>query len=103
MVSVSAVTDRPLTDMILQVANDNDISTSPVVEATSTGTNASHVYVAGRGIPCAVVSLPEAGMHTASECISITDAENLIRLIRHIICSEKIAKSLREREESFNV
>lgn len=103
MVSVSAVTDRQMTDMILAIAEENGISTSPVVESTSTGTNASHVYVAGHGIPCAVVSLPEAGMHTASECISLADAESLIDLIRLTVSSETLANSLAEREDGFNV
>lgn len=103
MVSISAVTDRLMTDMILDIAKENGVATSPVVESTSTGTNASHVYVAGRGIPCAVVSLPEAGMHTASECISLADAESLIKLIRLTVTSDDLAKMLSEREDSFNV
>lgn len=103
MVSLSAVTDREMTEAILNIANENAIPTSPVVESTSTGTNASHVYVAGRGIPCAVVSLPEAGMHTASECINIKDAEFLMRLIRLTVGCHSLAVSLKTREEAFNV
>ena len=103
MVSLSAVTDRQMTDMIINIAAENEISISPVVESTSTGTNASHVYVAGRGIPCAVVSLPEAGMHTASECISTKDADSLITLIEKIITSKELAASLKGREEAFCV
>lgn len=103
MVSISAVTDREMTEAILSIAKENSISTSPVVESTSTGTNASHVYVAGRGIPCAVVSLPEAGMHTASECINVEDAESLTRLIRLTVCDTALAKSLKTREDNFNV
>ncbi|MBR6807235.1 MAG: M20/M25/M40 family metallo-hydrolase [Clostridia bacterium] len=103
MVSLSAVTDREMTDAILAIADKNSISVSPVVESTSTGTNASHVYVAGHGIPCAVVSMPEAGMHTASECISTRDAESLIRLIKLTVCDVPLAESLTKREVAFNV
>ena len=103
MLSLSAVTDRHLTEFISRTAEKNGIPLSRVVEAVNTGTNASHVYVAGRGIPCAVLSLPEAGMHTASECISLRDAEEFIRLVKKIITSADIARELEEREAAFDV
>lgn len=103
MLSLSAVTDEYMTRFISRTAEENGIPLSRVVEAVNTGTNASHVYVAGRGIPCAVLSLPEAGMHTASECISLNDAEELIRLMKLIISSSSLAEALAEREASFDV
>lgn len=103
MTSLSAVTDRRLTNAIIASAKGNDIPLSVVVEATNTGTNANLLEVLGCGIPCAVLSLPEAGMHTYSECISVSDAESLIRLIGHLITDRKIAKDLAERRVLENV
>ncbi len=103
MVSISAVTDRKLTDSIISLASENGIRTSPVVESSNTGTNASLLYIAGGGIPCAVVSLPEAGMHTFSECISLNDVHSLISLIKVILTSATLASRLREREVTLDV
>lgn len=103
MVSLSAVTDMILTKQILSLADANGIHISTVVESSNTGTNATFVYISGGGIPCAVVSLPLAGMHTASECISLRDAENFMALMRRVITSEDISRELKAREEDFNV
>ncbi len=103
MTSISAVTDRKLTNAIISAAKENNIPLSVVVEATNTGTNANLLEVLGLGIPCAVLSLPEAGMHTYSECISTSDAENLIKLIGHLITDRDLAKSLTERGMRKNV
>ena len=103
MTSVSAVTDRSLTSSIISTAKENNIPLSVVVEATNTGTNANMLEVLGCGIPCAVLSLPEAGMHTYSECISISDAEALIKLIGQLITDRHLAKTLAERRVDANV
>ena len=97
MTSISAVTDRRITNSIISAAEKNDIPLSVVVEATNTGTNANLLEALGCGIPCAVLSLPEAGMHTWSECISLADAEELIKLVRHLLTDRALAKELAER------
>ena len=95
MISLSAVTDRHLTAIIRRVASSEGIPISPVVEACSTGTNASSLATYRGGIPCAVLSLPLAGMHTASECIDADDAHSMIRLVGAIVTSHSAASSLR--------
>lgn len=85
MVSLSAVTDRRLTKKILAIAKAYDIPTTSVVEATSTGTNASCVVYVQEGIPTAVVSIPLAGMHSYNELLQIEDAENFAKLIGQIL------------------
>ncbi len=97
MTSISAVTDRRLTNTIITTAKNNNIPISVVVEATNTGTNANLLEALGCGIPCAVLSLPEAGMHTYSECINLSDVEYLIELIHHIITDRGLAKELAQR------
>lgn len=85
MVSLSAVTDRRLTAKVLEIAKTAEIKATTVVEATSTGTNASCVVLIDEGVPAAVVSIPLAGMHSYNEMLSLTDAEAFVKLIRAII------------------
>ncbi len=85
MISLSAVTDRPLTKKIIASAKANDIPYTPVVEPTNTGTNATTLVFSREGIPTAVVSLPLGGMHSYSETLSLTDAEYFIKLITLIV------------------
>lgn len=85
MVSLSAVTDRRLTARVLSLAEKAEIPVTTVVEATSTGTNASCVVLVNEGIPAAVVSIPLAGMHSYTELLDVRDAEAFVDLIREIV------------------
>lgn len=85
MISLSAVTDRKLTKKIREIAKAYEIPNTPVVEATSTGTNASSVVYVNEGVPAAVVSLPLAGMHSYNELLQLEDAENFKKIISEII------------------
>lgn len=100
MTSISAVTDRALTSAIISSAKDGNIPLSVVVEATNTGTNANLLEALGCGIPCAVLSLPEGGMHTYSESVSLVDADTLIQLLRRILTDRDLAKALAERRST---
>jgi len=82
MTSLSAATDRRLTDRILDAAKKADIPLHPVVESTDTGTNAGSLVYSGSGVPTAVVSIPLASMHSYNECLSVEDGEAFARLIR---------------------
>lgn len=85
MVSLSAVTDRKLTDRILNAAERAGIHVNTVVEPTNTGTNANSLVYTGYGIPTAVVSIPLAGMHSYNEILSLRDAESFAKLIQVIL------------------
>lgn len=85
MISLSAVTDRKLTKKIREIAKAYEIPTTAVVEATSTGTNASSLVYVNEGVPTAVVSLPLAGMHSYNELLQLDDAENFKKIITEII------------------
>jgi len=90
MTSLSAATDRRLTDRIIAAAKKAEIPLHPVVESTNTGTNAGSLIYANTGVPTAVVSIPLAGMHSYNECLSIDDGEAFARLIRLCITSPDI-------------
>ena len=91
MVSLSAVTDRRLTDRILAIAEQVGISVNTTVEPTNTGTNATSLVYSQYGIPTAVVGMPLAGMHSYNEILSLADAESFAKLIQGILTTEGIA------------
>lgn len=86
-VSMSAVTDRRLSKAIISAAQKNDIKIQIIVEAMGTGTNANVIPFQNGGIPCAVVSIPLANMHTPNEIISCRDI---------VLTSEAIAAFIKE-------
>ncbi len=72
-VSMSAVTDRRLSKALIAAAGRNDIKIQIIVEAMGTGTNANVIPFQNGGIPCAVLSIPLANMHTPNEIIDCRD------------------------------
>lgn len=90
MVSLSAVTDRKLTDRILSAADRAGIHVNTVVEPTNTGTNANSLVYIGYGIPTAVVSIPLAGMHSYNEILSLGDAESFAKLMQVILTTDSV-------------
>ena len=80
-VSLSALTDRNFTNMIISIANNKGIPIQRVVEASNLGTNGNVASIAGIGAITANISLPLSNMHSTHECASLEDAENLKRLL----------------------
>ena len=91
MTSLSAVTDRQLTRRIISLAGEKEIPLNPVVESTSTGTNANTVFFCADGIPTAVVSIPLGCMHSYSEYLSLDDGEAFAELIGAILTDPVLA------------
>ena len=90
-ITISAVTDRKLTNMLIDAAKDKEIPYQISVSPTNTGTNATSIQLAREGIPTVDVGLPLASMHTYNEIISLDDAKTLCDLASAFIKSEKIA------------
>lgn len=90
VISLSAVTDRPFTDNVIELCKKHDIPYSITVDATNTGTNATMLTLVGDGIPTAVVSIPIGSMHTYNETAELCDLENTAKLFKEIICDEEI-------------
>ena len=88
-VSLSAVTDRKLTNKIIDTAKKNIIDCQSIVEISSTGTNADLMGLTGNGIPVAVVSIPLRNMHTQSEIIDLEDVKNTVKLLQAIITEKE--------------
>lgn len=88
VISLSAVSDRPLTDALIRFAEDKKITVHSVVESSSTGTDGDAVNTALCGVPSAVVSIPLLNMHTASEIIDIKDIETAGDLLGAFIAED---------------
>lgn len=91
--SISAATDRRLTQMTKTLCEEEKIPFYAVASPASTGTNATSVNLAREGVPVVDVGLPLKNMHTYNETVSMKDAEVLADLVKAFICSEKIAES----------
>ena len=87
-VSLSAVTDRKLTNRLIELADGAELKLQKTVDATNTGTNATALTLCGDGIPTAVVSVPLSGMHTYNEIIDIKDIDTATELFKLAICDE---------------
>ena len=88
-VSVSAVTDRYLTNRLIKLAEGAEMKLQKTVDATNTGTNASALTVCGDGIPTAVVSVPLSGMHTYNEIIDLSDVEAAANIFKLAACDKE--------------
>lgn len=74
-----------LRDLIIQVAEVEGIAYQLDAVSRVTGTDADAFAYTGSGIPTALISLPLRYMHTTVEMASITDTEDLIKLIYETI------------------
>ncbi|MBE6587906.1 MAG: M42 family metallopeptidase [Ruminococcaceae bacterium] len=97
VISLSAVTDRPLTDALIDMCKDSEIPYGVTVDATNTGTNATMLTLVGDGIPVAVVSVPIGSMHTYNETVDLSDIENAARLFAKAVCSKDIFEKGEDR------
>ncbi len=91
-ITISAVTDRKLTNMLIDIAKEKEIPYQISVSPTHTGTNAVSIQLAREGIPTVDVGLPLASMHTYNEIISLDDTKSLCDLISAFITDKKIAE-----------
>ncbi len=85
MISKSAVTDKKMTDIVIGAAENAKISHKIIAEVCYTGTNGDVLEVAGRGTPCAVLSMPIKYMHTPCEMCSLDDAEAVANIILQVM------------------
>ena len=68
-------------DMLLAIAEREQIAYSVGVSPAYTGTDADAIHMARGGVAVGVVSIPNRYMHSPSEMIQLDDVENAARLI----------------------
>ena len=98
-ISISAATDRRLTQMTRTLCEEKEIPFCTVAAPSSTGTNAASVNLIKDGVPVVDIGLPLKNMHTYNEVLSMKDAKTLSLLVKEFICSENIAKGFRKESE----
>lgn len=91
-VSISAVTDKRLTDMTVELCKEKNIKHQRIAAPSSTGTNATALNLVGGGVPVVDVGLPLKNMHTYTELVDLSDSAELSRLVKEFVCSKEIAE-----------
>lgn len=100
-ISYSSSTSRALTRASAELCEKNDIPFIKKAEASSTGTNAVAVNIAGGGIPVVDVGLPLRNMHTYNEIIALDDCMSLARFIEAFVTDRELAERFRREELSI--
>lgn len=81
MIGYSPILSREYSDLLVEIAKENDIPYQKEIMNGRTGTNADHITISKGGVPSALVSLPQRYMHTPVEVADIRDIENCAKLI----------------------
>ena len=85
MIGYSPILSREYSDLLVEIAKENDIPYQKEIMNGRTGTNADHITISKGGVPSALVSLPQRYMHTPVEVADIRDIENCARLIARFL------------------
>lgn len=85
MIGFSPILSREFSNLLVELAKENNIPYQKEVMNGRTGTNADHITVSKGGIPSALVSLPQRYMHTPVETVDIRDIESCAKLIARFI------------------
>ena len=90
--SMSAVTNRGLTKMCIDICKEKGFKYTVQAEPNSTGTNANKIVTVRNGIPTVLASLPIKSMHSANELLAIDDCETIADFVCEFIKSKEIAE-----------
>ncbi len=85
MIGYSPILSREYSDLLVEIAKENDIPYQKEVMNGRTGTNADHITISKGGVPSALVSLPQRYMHTPVEVVDIRDIETSAKLIARFL------------------
>ncbi len=81
MVGFGPVLDHSVCEKLVFLAKNHNIPYQIEVMGGSTGTNADDIAVAGSGVRCGMLSIPQQYMHTIIEKIAVEDVQNVGKLI----------------------
>lgn len=73
MIGFSACLDKDMSNRLRDIAVSENIPFTCEIMPSSTGTNADAIAVSGESVKCCTVSFPIRYMHTAVECVKISD------------------------------
>ncbi len=80
-IAIGAVVNPPLNNMLLEVAEKQQIKTTISVYPKLTSTDADATALFGKGTPSAALSVPVRYMHSPNEMVQVSDIEDCINLI----------------------
>lgn len=85
-IGVSSTLDLTMQKNLVSLAEKHGIPYQHDVMSGRTGTNCDSITVSGKGIPCALLSVPLRSMHTPVEVIDTKDIEATAQLMCEYIC-----------------
>lgn len=91
-IAFSAITDKKLTKLALELCDENLIKCQKCAAPSSTGTNTTCLSIVSGGVPVADIGLPIKNMHTYTEVLDLNDAKALADFVKALVCSQKIAE-----------
>lgn len=97
-VEYTPILDRDITAAALSACEKHGIKHNLVANGAGSGTNADELCILREGIPCTVIGIPIASMHTASEVLDPADALATASLISQLICDKGLADKLANTE-----
>ncbi len=90
MIGVSPILNRPMTDKMFAICNQNNIPHQTEAMGGSTGTNADVITISRSGVKCALLSIPLRNMHTCCELVDLKDVESVIDLMTAYVCAKEV-------------
>jgi putative aminopeptidase FrvX len=93
--SYAPAVQNNLRDMIIDVANENNIPFQRLASSRFTGTDTDAFAYSADGVASALISLPLKYMHTTVETVSKEDVENVIQLIFETVKNIKDGQDFR--------
>ncbi len=90
MLGYSPILDNRMTQMLKALATQHQIPLQHEVMGSRTGTDADAITIAGRGIPTALLSVPQRYMHTPVEMVSLKDIEATAQLMAAFILNGEV-------------
>jgi putative aminopeptidase FrvX len=81
VITRGAIVNRPVNDLLDEVAAAEGIECATEAAGRGTGTDADSVHLSRTGVPVAVVSIPLRYMHSPVEVVDLADVEAVIRLL----------------------
>ncbi len=90
MIGQSPLLSKAMSAQLAELAKEENVPFQHEVMGGRTGTNADVVGVAGRGVPCALLSVPLKYMHTPVEVVSLDDVDAASRLIAAFILKGEV-------------
>lgn len=81
MIAVAPALSHRVYTGLRSLAQQQGIPVQSAVMGGGSGTNADHIAVTRRGVPCGVLSIPQRSMHTAAEICDLQDIEHTAQLL----------------------